>query len=436
MRERFLDFIKKHALVLPGERVLLAVSGGVDSMTLLTLFSQSEIPFGVAHCNFNLRGEASDQDEALTRRVAEGLGVPFFSRRFKTKSYAASKGISTQMAARDLRYDWFDQLCRDEGYQKVATAHHLDDSLETVLLNLVRGTSIAGLRGILPINDKVIRPLLDFTKHELTDWALEQGVKWREDASNQETDYQRNLIRHEVVPKLEMLNPDLLGTFRNTLSRNREVEQVFLSKVAKVRNEALTESEGVVYIRKDALTGSYLLERLIRPFGFNYTQAGQILEAVDGISGKEFISDSHHLVLDRESLVITPLSLEQEAFEIDENDREVYVNGVHYSVKLVPAAGLVATWKTEQNALLDMNKLVFPLKVRSWQEGDAFYPLGMTGKKKLSDFMIDRKIPVNLKNRVSVVVSGSEIVWVAGMRIDNRYKISPDTSTVFCLIQQ
>jgi tRNA(Ile)-lysidine synthase len=437
MRERFLEFIKKHALISSEDRVLLAVSGGVDSMVLLHLFARSGIPCGVAHCNFCLRGTESDADEALVRRVAESLEVPVFVKSFDTRAYASEQGVSIQMAARDLRYRWFRELAGQEGFHQVATAHHLDDSFETAMLNLVRGTSVSGLRGIKFQNGMVIRPLLDFTRRDIESWANENQIEWREDASNQDTHYHRNFVRQRVIPLLRELNPDLLNTFRDTVSRNAEAEQYFLEKVRSVKDSGMREEAGVTYLDKAAVTGPYLLAHLLRSFGFNYTQCQEMIAAFTEHSGREFLSQSHRLTVDRDSLVIDSVTEKELAEPVITGREKAPVRigdqfyKVHFGIGQPPRELF-----SEKNALLDKEKLIFPLTVRGWQEGDYFQPLGMRGKKKLSDFMIDRKIPVNLKRHVRVLESAGEIVWVVGLRIDDRFKVTPETKHIFSLIEQ
>lgn len=436
MRERFLDFIKKHALISPEDKVLLAVSGGVDSMVLMQLFYEAGIACAIAHCNFCLRGTESDADEALVKRRASTFGIPFFSKRFDTSGYATAQGVSIQMAARELRYDWFNTLANTEGYSLVASAHHLEDSFETVVHNLTRGTSISGLRGIRPENDRLIRPLLDFTKEEIRAWATLKNLEWREDASNSEVYYKRNFIRHKVTPLLKELNPDLLNTFRDTASRSAEVEAFFLDQMKRLRKENLRKHETITYLAKSKVSGPHVLEHMLKPFGFNYTQCKEMVAAFMEHSGREFLSKTHRLTVDREDLVID----ERETAELQEQwitaneGGELKIGQTLYQVR--GSQGQPDKHElNERNAILDMGKLNFPLKIRSWQEGDQFQPLGMRGKKKLSDFMIDRKIPVNLKRHVRVVESAGEIVWIVGLRIDDRFKVTPQTKDIFSLIQ-
>ncbi len=437
MQERFLGFIRKHALISAEDKVLLAVSGGVDSMVLMHLFYQTKLPFSVAHCNFGLREEASDADELLVRNSAKNLNLAFFNKSFDTRAYAEANGVSIQMAARDLRYQWFQKLAAEEGYSLIATAHHLEDSFETVVHNLTRGTSISGLRGIKPQNGRVIRPLLDFTKKELRDYAVYHDLEWREDASNEETYYKRNFIRHKVTPQLTELNPDLLNTFRDTASRNAEVEAFFLGEMDKLRLTALRQTETITYLAKSKVSGPYVLEHLLKPFGFNYRQCQEMIEAFSEHSGRQFISKTHRLIVDRDDLVIDLRELAdfEEQLIAKATGTEVRVGQAIYVLKhstTQPGKDEL----NERNALLDMDKLDFPLKVRCWQEGDQFQPLGMKGKKKLSDFMIDRKIPVNLKRHIRVLESAGEIVWVVGLRIDDRFKVTPATKNIFSLIQK
>lgn len=437
MSDRFLEFIKKHALISPEDKVLLAVSGGVDSMVLLHLFHKTGFDSGVAHCNFCLRAAESDADEALVNETAASLGIPFFSKSFDTSAYAEKHGISIQMAARDLRYEWFQTLAASKGYTLIATAHHLEDSFETVIHNLTRGTSVSGLRGIKPQNEMVIRPLLDFTKDEIAQWARQNDIAWREDTSNKEVYYKRNFIRHQVTPLLKQLNPDLLNTFKDTAKRNAEVETFFLEGMEQLRQTAVRKDETFFYLPKSKVSGPYVLEHLLKPFGFNYSQCEEMLRAFNEHSGRQFVSKTHRLTVDREELVVDLRELAEfkEQFIDAPEDRELTIREVTYELKQ-SYPPLDKGCFNEANALLDMEKLDFPLKIRSWREGDQFQPLGMSGKKKLSDFMIDRKIPVNLKRHIRVVESAGEIVWVVGLRIDDRFKVTPKTKAIFSLIRK
>uniref|UniRef100_UPI0040470938 tRNA lysidine(34) synthetase TilS n=1 Tax=Roseivirga sp. TaxID=1964215 RepID=UPI0040470938 len=429
MLNRFLQFIKKHALINNGEKLLLAVSGGIDSMVLLHLCKLAKFDVSVAHCNFQLRGQASEADAAFVKRISLDLGCPYFEKSFDTKSYARSLGVSTQMAARDLRYQWFNELLLDQQLNKLVVAHHLNDNFETVLLNLVRGTSISGLRGMKPKTGHLIRPLLDFGRDEIEHYAISEGITWREDSSNASEDYKRNFIRHQIVPRLSGLNPGLLETFKKTAEKNLEVERVFLERMLTLSALLKTNGETVEIGKEDLKqnnVGAFQLSEIVKPYGFNFQQSKEVLEAIEGIPGKLFLSSTHKLVIDRSALLITPvghkpfvplyITREQNSFVISGNEYKIQRS---HDVRTLE--------RNAATAELDSAKLLFPLVVRGFQEGDYFFPLGMKGKKKLSDFMIDEKIPLNLKKDVRVMLSGQEIVWIIGHRIDDRFKVTKET---------
>jgi tRNA(Ile)-lysidine synthase len=432
MLNRFLQFVKKHALINNGEKLLLAVSGGLDSMVLLHLCKLANFNVTVAHCNFQLRGEESDRDAAFVRKISLDLGFQYFEKRFDTKAFATSEGISTQMAARNLRYQWFEELIVVQNLDKLVVAHHLNDNFETVLLNLVRGTSISGLRGMKPKTGNIIRPLLECERSDIEGYAKADGIEWREDGSNASDDYKRNFLRHQVVPKLSELNPSLIETFKNTIEKNTEVEAVFLDSIEKLKS--IMKMQGDIHkISKDDLkqyqVGPFQLFEILKGFGFNYEQSKEILEGVDGISGKQFLTSTHELIIDRASFIISTLN--RDTFEpllISQEQTRFTLSGNEYSIQK-----LNESEPLERNAAiaeLDNSKLNFPLTIRAYQEGDYFYPLGMKGKKKLSDFMIDEKIPLNLKKDIRVMLSNHDIVWVVGRRIDDRFKVTEKTKQV------
>lgn len=437
MLNRFLDFIKKHALILPGQKVLVAVSGGLDSMVLLNLCLKAGFEVGVAHCNFGLRGEESNGDELFVKQTCEKAGVIFFTKMFKTKEFASQQGVSTQMAARTLRYNWFNELLIQHGFGKLVVAHHAQDNLETVLLNFVRGTSISGLRGMLAVSGNIVRPLLSFERGELEVYAKKEGVEWREDSSNASDSYKRNFLRHNVIPLLLNQNPNLYSTFENTVQKNLEVEQVFQAHLESLTGIIKNEGEFISISKADILdksVGPFQLSKLLKPYGFSFDQAKEVLSAFEGISGKTFITSSHQLVVDREEIFIEKIEEEtHKPLLLTQNDDSFWLETSHYAIKTI--SGIIAIDRDERNAALDKDKLRFPLEIRNWEEGDMFVPLGMRGKKKVSDFMIDRKIPLNLKKRVKVMVSGKDIVWVVGMRIDDRFKVTEDTRQILSIVE-
>lgn len=449
MQEAFLTFINEQGLFAASDSILLTVSGGVDSVVMVELFYRAGFRFGIAHCNFQLRGEASAEDERLVVDLAERLGIKCWVQPFDAKAFAKTHHISTQMAARQLRYAWFEELRQQESFRYIATAHHQNDVLETVLLNLVKGTGIAGLHGIRPKNGFIIRPLLFAEKTQLKTFAIENQLLWREDSSNESSDYQRNLLRNEVIPLLKYINPNLEVTMQQTVEKLAAVEKVFDEEIARNRVELWREEAGVGYInfRKLQLLPAPLIRlfRLLEPYHFSYTQCKQIVQSLDSESGIFFYSSTHTLVKDRNELVIVR-GMEQgvgskergvEEFVIEEFGKGE--DGKHRLVigsKKIVIEALEITWLSDvlsptiqsTIALFDAERLSFPLTVRPWKAGDWFCPLGMKGrKKKVSDLLIDLKIPRNLKDDVWILTSQDQIAWVMGYRMDERFKVREDT---------
>ena len=445
MLDTFLQFIQKKDLFHLSDAILLAISGGIDSVVMAHLFAQTSFNFAIAHCNFGLRGAASDEDENFVRNLAANYEVPFYTERFETEKFAATEKISIQMAARELRYAWFGQLLKTEGYSYLAVAHHLDDVLETILLNLAKGTGIAGLRGIRVKNDKVIRPLLFAGKEEIRAYVEEHQLAWREDSSNSSDKYQRNLIRHQVVPVLQQINPNLLKAVESTVERVEAVEAIFYAQISQIQQEACFIRERNFYIEVKKLLKnpglSVILDKLLEPYGFNYIQADTIAQKIAAgivpeIIGKTFYSHTHRLDIDREHLIVSSLHRKPfENLEIDADTESMEASG--FSLTFERKEANTFEMKADKNsAALDFDRLIFPLTLRKWAPGDWFMPLGMRHKKKLSDFMIDRKIPLNLKDKVYVLTSGNDIVWVVSHRIDERFKITADTQTVYLVRMQ
>lgn len=434
---RFQNFYTQNNLISKGDKILLAVSGGVDSMVLMHLMANADMKFGIAHCNFQLREEASDRDEELVRRIAATLKLEYHIEQFDTKQYMEDEKVSLQQAARDLRYKWFDRICDQYGYDKIATAHHASDQTETMLYNLTKGCGISGLRGIPLVNDKIIRPLLFATRQEIISYAKEHDVIWREDASNNNEKYNRNLIRHSVVPRLKQINPGIDKTMLRNATRYQAMEELIDSEVEKVRTRYLSTTMDGYTLSTDWVAdqngGVIILEGILKDFGFNYQQVASVYNSLSRHSGKVFYSEGYKINVDRSYIYIYPISEGEDIqIKIVEQDSGFEVSGSVYEMTSMP----VEKFKMIKNpyfACLDFDRLVFPLKIRNWQQGDWFMPLGMNSKKKLSDFMIDEKIPVNLKSRVVLFESQHDIVWVAGYRIDNRYKITSQTKQVLII---
>jgi len=425
MEEQFLDHIRQAGLIAPHQRVLLAVSGGLDSMVMLHLFHRGGFQIGVAHVNFQLRGAESDGDEALVKNVCARLAIPCHTTRFATAAYADAHQLSTQVAARELRYAWFKEVMQREDFPLLATAHHLNDRLETVLLNLTRGSS---LKSIPERNGAVIRPLLPFSRQQLEAYAAENNLAWRDDSSNAGDDYPRNFIRHHVVPLLRQLNPSLEQSFGRIAERLNATRELAARHVEELRKRYVSAVADRVTVDKAfAQTVTHavpLLWELIRGYGFNYDQAAQIMAALEGEPGRTFHAPGYTLAVDRTQLIIVPRVAMPDAVTIAAPGTQAVLGGWQLSASH-PAMPQVLP--DPRAAWLDASSLKFPLTWRRWRDGDFFYPLGMNHRKKVSDFLIDRKISVADKATVTVLESAGDIAWVVGHRIDNRFKITPQT---------
>jgi len=435
MIDNFSNYIASEQLIAPDDKILLAVSGGVDSVVMVDLFAKSSLHFAIAHCNFRLRGKESDKDQEFVRALAEKLNTSFYSVQFETKKYAKKLGISTQMAARELRYNWFYQIIEEEGFSKLATAHHINDSIETALFNFSKGTGIAGLRGLLPINNNIIRPLLFAYRGDIEQYAKEQQINWREDSSNQNDDYARNQIRHEVVPALKKNNASLESTSVTTFERLRDAECIINNTVKKFRNE-FVELKGEHTIISVSLTERItgfrtILHEVLKPYGFNFIQTKEIVKRLNE-SGKTFLSSEYQLNIDREQLIISKINENSlESIQLTISREIIEIKFESGQVNFDWNSTRPQSFSENKNiAFIDASHLKFPLVLRKWQQGDSFQPLGMQQKKKLSDFMIDRKIPLHEKEDVLVLISGNEIVWVVGHQLDDRYKLVTSSSNI------
>lgn len=428
MLDRFLAYIKEHSLFDTKSKLLVAVSGGKDSVALVDLLIKSDFNFSIAHCNFGLRGSESDQDEQFVKKLAHDGGSTFYSKSFSTNKYAEENGVSTQMAARDLRYDWFKNLVATKGYSDIVTAHHLNDSLETALFNFIKGTGAAGLKGINPSNGVVKRPLLFAKRGEIDLYISENELQWREDSSNLSVKYHRNRLRHEVIPILKDINPSVEDTFISTSKRMRSLQALLRSATSTFEKTIVKDGFHVRISRSKILeTELVVLEAALKKFDFNLVQVEELLHLVSNHSvGKVLQSPTHILNVDRDAVYVSPLtSISGSSVSIPSAESCIKFMRMELSLKVTDDLTIN---KEQLMVKVDYSKLEFPLVLREWQEGDTFRPLGMKGKKKLSDFMIDEKIPLNLKSDILVLTSEANIVWVVGKRIDDRYKITNSTT--------
>lgn len=437
MLAAFQTFIEEQKLFDQSQKILLAVSGGIDSVVMAHLFCLGKCDFAIAHCNFSLRGNESDQDALLVENIAKSYKVAFHGTRFDTNAEANRRKVSIQMAARELRYEWFSSLIQLHHYNYLATAHHANDVVETVLINLVRGTGIAGLHGILPRNGVVIRPLLFATRDEIEAFASEQKLAWREDSSNNTDKYARNLIRHKVVPVLKLLNSNLEQTMLRNTAKFKQTEEAFLYALSKERKEfeAKTDATITIAIHKILdLPPAYLYATLVQ-FGFQNAQIDAIVQIIslDFQPGKRFLSEKFILVVDRKYLVITPNEATEQVCQlINDGLQVVKIGSEIIAIAKLPVENYTFA-RTAEVAELDFDKLQFPLTIRTWQSGDSFIPFGMKGKKKISDLLVESKIPLNLKPQVKVLVSNNEIAWVVGMRISDRFSVDSSTKDILRL---
>jgi tRNA(Ile)-lysidine synthase len=427
--EQFLNHLRSIANVKQSDRFLLAVSGGIDSMVMLDLFRRAGLEIGVAHCNFQLRPEEACREQQLVEQTCSRHGIPYFSRRFDTREFATSQDLSIQVAARELRYQFFNEQLHSHRYNWVATAHHLNDSIETILLNFVRGTGLEGLTGIPLVNGTTIRPLLCFTRMEIESYAGQNAVLFQHDSSNFSNDYSRNLLRNQVIPVLRQINPGLEGTSRLTIERLSASRMLIDDVVDGIRSAARIEN-GRTHYPKDLLATSkapaLLLWKLLKQFDFSYDQCRKIVKADQ--TGKWFSSRTHRLLVDRSDYIVEKVNDQiRQARILTEEEMSACMNGQMLEIAFSNAPEI--PFERDDNvAFLDADRITFPITWRYWNPGDSFVPLGMgNNTKKVSDFLIDRKVDRLAKEITTVLESSGEIFWVVGHRISDKVKISPST---------
>ncbi|MEN8187060.1 MAG: tRNA lysidine(34) synthetase TilS [Bacteroidota bacterium] len=439
MLQKFQKHLHQQFPFLKGKKILLAISGGIDSVVLGHLFYRSDLDLSFAHCNFRLRGIDSDKDEIFVNDLAQKWETPSFVTRFDTEEYALKNNISIQMAARELRYEWFEELRVENQFDYIATAHNADDNLETFLINFTRGTGLEGLTGIPEINEKIIRPLLSFSRAEIEDYAKINHLVWREDASNAETKYLRNKLRHDVIPVLKVLNPGLLDSFSNTISHLQGAGQIVDDRIDDIQKTVRKEEGEIIRFDIDKINDlnnpkAYLYE-LLKKYGFN--EWDDVADLLNAQTGKQVFSKTHRLLKDREFLILGRVNggeVRLENIEIkDESDL--------FKIQNSPAGKMmieeidkeeVGDYRKpdKKNVFVDKDLLKYPLHVRKWEKGDYFYPIGLQGKKKLSKYFKDEKLSLIEKENIWLLCSENEIVWVIGKRPDDRFKITDKTKNI------
>jgi len=434
--------ISKKFPFLANKKILIAISGGIDSTVLTHLFYKLNYSISLAHCNFSLRGKESNKDEQFVKNLGVKLEIPTFTIKYDTESYALENGLSTQMAARELRYNWFEKISKENDIDYILTAHHKDDVIETFFINLTRGTGIDGLIGIPEINGNVVRPFLPFNRNDILVYATKNKIEWREDQTNTSIKYVRNKIRHKIVPVLKELNPGLLDTFQNTIENLKGTQQIVTDQIDTISKKVISEQNGNLHfnitILKSLSNPKVYLFHLLNEYGF--TEWDDINDLLDAQSGKKVFSKTHRLLKDRDFLMLSEIEEgDNNSFEI--NNTTTYIeNPIKLSIEKIDIS---FDNKNDQNKILnellfdddstisiDYNKLKFPLKIRKWQKGDFFFPIGLNGKKKLSKYFKDEKMSLLEKENTWILTSGTNIVWVIGKRLDGRYKVSNSTSTI------
>lgn len=417
------------------DKILLAISGGADSVVMLHLFSQAKYTCGVAHCNFRLRGDDSYKDAELVKQLAENYHFPFHTTEFDTRKYATQNGISIEMAARNLRYQWFEEIRQLHDYKYIAIAHHKDDIIETFFINLSRSTGIRGLSGIKAKNGAIIRPLLFANRKDILNYISYNNLSYREDITNRDTTIIRNKIRHEILPLLQELNPAVNENIITTIHNLQATELIANEKIAEIKDTLESIDNEVISIRIEDIfnldVNKVFLYEILKQYNFNASQTADIYNSLLGESGKRFVSKTHQLIKDRNSLIISALVGKESILFINEQD----------TIIDLPQNRSIELSRLERNqnykfpaqphiAALDYSKLKYPLEIRQWQSGDYFYPLGMQKKKKVSDFFINEKYSIIDKQNALLLVSEGKIVWIIGKRIDDRFKITAATKYI------
>ena len=428
MQEAFHQHIKESFPELLNARSIIACSGGLDSVVMVHLCKATGLEFSIAHCNFKLRGEESDKDERFVEELANVLNIKIVVRHFDTNDYVSQNKVSVQMAARSLRYNWFEELVQEGEGEFILTAHQADDDLETFIINLSRGTGIKGLTGIPTKSGYIRRPLLKFSRQQILDYARQNDIEWREDSSNIEKKYLRNKIRHDIIPQLRQLSPAFLENFQNTQNYLKGVQIIFEKHLEALRDRLFRKYNSgwkidIGSIQELQPVDTYL-HGLFSEYGFSeWSNVEQLLTAS---SGKEVVSKSHRLIKDRDVLILTPI-LENDSgsfgFSVDESCIKepvpMKIDRVHDISE-----------RSKHILYVDKETLNHRLEVRKWKKGDYFYPLGMKGRKLVSKFFKDEKYDALEKENQWLLFSGDELVWIIGKRADERFKVSPDTKEI------
>ena len=441
--DKFQEYVTREKLFTSKDKILLTVSGGVDSMVLMSLCVNSGYTVGVAHCNFSRRGAESDEDEILVQEHARKYGIECHNRRFDTVGEMERTGESMEMAARRLRYTWFAELCEEHGYTVIAVAHHIDDSIETFFINLLRGTGLRGLTGIHQQVGRVVRPLMFATRKEIVEYALHKHIPYREDSSNKTTKYLRNKIRLGLTPRIREINPRFPFIMSRNIERLMAAQRFIDGAIDHIYADAVSDDGGIIAINIDRITDAdtrefVIYEILSSRFGFKGDVVDGLCRALQNeTTGRRFYSRSHVAYVDRGNIVVAEVSDEDSCqVAVKQGQQRAYCGNAVLYFEVVDVDSLPTYNVADNVALLDADKVAFPLTLRRWSEGDTFIPFGMTGRKKVSDFLIDGKISMAEKGRQFVLISGSEIAWLVGRRIADPFRITDQTERVLRITKE
>jgi tRNA(Ile)-lysidine synthase len=421
-------------------RFLLAVSGGIDSVVLCELSRQAKLQFEIAHCNFGLRGEESERDEQFVRSLADKYGVNIRVKKFDTAAFAEENKLSIQEAARELRYSWFELLRKEHQFDYTLLAHQANDNIETLLMNFFRGTGLNGLAGIKMFTPSgyCLRPMLSFTREAIENFAKENNLKWVEDSSNSSSKYTRNFFRNEIIPAIKKVFPEVEKNLVGNIERLNKTGSLYNILVTDLKEKICQTEKGEVRIPVKELmrwSGTSLIYEIIKDYGFGEKQVEEVIKLASAGSGKYIENEMYQLIRHRHWFIITPTFVATDTIMIEKDNSPVRTACGHFNVSMIPREKFRLD-KSPGVAQLDAKAIEFPLLLRRWKEGDYFYPLGMRKKKKIARFLIDLKLPKNQKENTWVLESNKKIIWVVGLRIDDRFKITDNTREILVITNQ
>jgi tRNA(Ile)-lysidine synthase len=438
MQKRVKKFVADNLLLTENSNVIVGLSGGADSVALLYILHSLGYRCIAAHCNFHLRGDESDRDENFARTLTAEMDIPFFHIDFETKAFAEKNKLSIEMAARQLRYEWFEQLRINHGAEAIAVAHHLDDSIETLLMNLVRGTGLKGLTGIPCRNEFVVRPLLCLSREDIMAYLMQYNLSCVEDSTNASTEYTRNKFRHEVLPLLESINPSIRKTLYQTIERFTGTEGFYMHSIRELEKKLIEKQADRVLIDKNGLLDhphhKTILFELLQPYGFNATVVNNIVSCLTGDPGHVFTSAGYQLLIDRSKLILVPLEKKTDLLYEIPLDVRLITEPVELEISQFQIYDEFVVSKERHKVQFDASLITFPLVLRRWQSGDSFVPFGMKNKKKVSDFFIDEKLTRFEKESCWLLTSANEIMWIVGYRTDNRFRINGQTTEILEIV--